>query len=812
MEIVRVENLTFTYPEATSAALTAVNLSLVPGEFVTLCGKSGSGKSTLLRLLKPSVSPVGRLSGVRLFEGKPLETVPVRAEAQKIGFIGQNPSDCVVTDTVWHELAFGLESLGEPTEKIRARVAEIASYFGIADWFHKPTNTLSGGEEQLLCLASVMVMQPTLLLLDEPTAKLDPIAAHRFLQSLSRVCRELGTTVLLSEHRLDEALPLSDRMLVMENGRILADGSPRTVAKALHRQKNELFAALPAPTRVAMLAEDAAHDPPLTVREGRLWLEKQMLDRKAVPEQLLPEAPKTVLQAKNLYFRYQKDASDVLHDFSISLHEGELYALLGANGVGKSTALSVLCGKNKPFHGTLRLSDGKKAAILPQEPTDLFFGKCVREDLLAVCDAKDAESGKRYDELVRFFGLETLLERHPYDLSGGERQKAALAKLLLSGAEVLLLDEPTKGLDAPFKKTLAALFEALKQRGISLLVVSHDLEFCAVAADRCGLFFDGGIVSENMAHRFFADNRTYTTAVHRMSETLVENAVTEEDLLCALGKTSLRQNPDGGSASERTPELPPKTNETADELQPKAALPVSQEKPAAHSLTAAFLWLVLAVPLTVLCGIYLFDDRKYLFISLLIMAETALPFFALFEKRKPKVTELVVLAALCAVGVGGRVALVHVPQFKPVAALVIVSGVCFGGEYGFLVGSLVAFLSNFFFGQGPWTPWQMFAFGLIGLLAGVFFYPPKKVRGSLYRLRLCVFGFLTVLVLYGGLLDTATVLMAEPYPTLAAFLAAFAAGFPLNLIHAFSTVLFLFFFGEPLMEKLERVKTKYGLR
>ena len=812
MEIVRVENLTFTYPEATSAALTAVNLSLVPGEFVTLCGKSGSGKSTLLRLLKPSVSPVGRISGVRLFEGRPLDAAGVRTESQKIGFIGHNPSDCVVTDTVWHELAFGLESLGEPTEKIRARVAEIASYFGIADWFHKPTNTLSGGEEQLLCLASVMVMQPTLLLLDEPTAKLDPIAAHRFLQSLSRVCRELGTTVLLSEHRLDEALPLSDRMLVMENGRILADGSPRTVAKALHRQKNELFAALPAPTRVAMLAEDAAHDPPLTVREGRLWLEKQPLDRKALPEQLLPEAPKTVLQAKNLYFRYQKDASDVLHDFSISLHEGELYALLGANGVGKTTALSVLCGKNKPFHGTLWFADGKKTAILPQEPTDLFFGKCVREDLLAVCDAKDAESGRRYDELVRFFGLETLLERHPYDLSGGERQKAALAKLLLSGAEVLLLDEPTKGLDAPFKKTLAALFEALKQRGVSLLVVSHDLEFCAVAADRCGLFFDGGIVSENTAHRFFADNRTYTTAVHRMSETLVENAVTEEDLLCALGKTSLRQNPDVGSASEQTPKLPTQTNETPDEPHPKVVLPVSQEKPASHSLTAAFLWLVLAVPLTVLCGIYLFDDRKYLFISLLIMAETALPFFALFEKRKPKVTELVVLAALCAVGVGGRVALVHVPQFKPVAALVIVSGVCFGGEYGFLVGSLVAFLSNFFFGQGPWTPWQMFAFGLIGLLAGVFFYPPKKVRGSLDRLRLCVFGFLTVLVLYGGLLDTATVLMAEPYPTLAAFLAAFSAGFPLNLIHAFSTVLFLFFFGEPLMEKLERVKTKYGLR
>lgn len=188
----------------------------------------------------------------------------------------------------------------------------------------------------------------------------------------------------------------------------------------------------------------------------------------------------------------------------------------------------------------------------------------------------------------------------------------------MSGADVLLLDEPTKGLDAPFKKTLAALFEALKQRGVSILMVSHDIEFCAEAADRCGLFFDGSIVSENTAHRFFADNQTYTTAAHRMSETLVENAVTESDLLCALGKTALRSNPDGDFTSEETPEPSPKTNETADEPQTKAALPMS-EKSAAHSLTAAFLWLVLAVPLTVLCGIYLFDDRKYLFISLLIM-------------------------------------------------------------------------------------------------------------------------------------------------------------------------------------------------
>lgn len=818
MEILRAEDLTFTYPNQSRAALEEISFSVDRGEFVTLCGKSGSGKSTLLRQFKPSVAPHGVRSGSIYFENAEQSALSARDEASKLGFIGQSPTDQIVTDRVWHELAFGLESLGEPTEKIRAKVAETASYFGISDWFHRPTDTLSGGEEQLLCLAAVMVMQPELLLLDEPTAKLDPIAAHSFLQSLSRVCRELGTTVILSEHRLEEAFPLSDRVIVMENGRIFSDEPPRLVAHRLYQADNEMFRALPTPARVYAASESAVDSSsPLTVREGRAWLEDKPLDPSAIPERPEPSYGKSILQAKNLFFRYEKSAPDVLSDFSLTLYEGEIYALVGANGAGKSTALAVLCGMKKPFHGSV-MTDGKKTALLPQEPLDLFFGKNVKEDLLSVADIRSEEGRAKYEETVRLFGLETLLDRHPYDLSGGERQKAAFAKLLLSGAEILLLDEPTKGLDAPFKRTLAALMRTLKECGISILMVSHDIEFCAESADRCGLFFDGSIVSENTAHRFFADNLYYTTAAHRMAASLLPEAVTDNDILAALGKrtgqpTSKEPQTDTSRHSEKEVQKPsvvqPATSEpkSAEPL-PTAAMQTAQKN--ATSLIPAFLWLVFAIPLTVLCGIYLFDDRKYLFISLLIMAETALPFAMRFEKRKPTVTELVILAALCAIGIAGRVAFFKIPQFKPVAALVIVSGVCFGGEYGFLVGALTAFLSNFFFGQGPWTPWQMFAFGVIGLLAGALFYPPKK-RGLAYKVRLCLFGFFTVLIGYGVLLDTATVLMATPYPTLSAFLTAFAAGFPFNLIHALATVIFLFLFAEPMTEKLERVKTKYGI-
>lgn len=791
MEILRVQNLSFSYPNSDTKALSGVSFSIERGSFVTLCGYSGSGKSTLLRHLKPELSPKGQKSGTVLFEGVPLETLDAQKTCAKLGYIAQNSADQIVTDRVWHELAFGLESLGVPNDRIRARVAEIAGFFGISGLFHKHTNELSGGEEQLVCLASVMVMQPEILLLDEPTAKLDPIAASSFLQALSRLNRELGTTILLSEQRTAEAFVLSDRVLVMESGQLVADAPPCTVADTLFRAHSPMTAALPCPTRVYYASSPTPTNAPLTEREGRAWLEKQTLDRTALPDESPSFEKTTTLEAKGVFFRYEKNAPFVLQNLSLRLHKGEIYALFGANGAGKSTALSVLAGGKKAQSGSVCVQRAHRACLLPQEPCDLFCEKSVRRDLLGVPGA-DREAVNRVAHLCR---LEGLLERHPYDLSGGERQRAALAKVLLTGADILLLDEPTKGMDAAFKKELAVLLLHLKEKGYTLFIVSHDIEFCAQIADTCGLFFDGSIVSQAPTRRFLSANRYYTTSAHRMSVPLLENAVTENDLYRALGV-----------ASPHTPPVPPQKPVPA--AVPHVPIPSASVSKPKTSIPALAVWTVLSGVFTLLCGMYLFDDRKYYFISLLLIAELLFPFFLSFEKRKPPARELALLAALSALGVAGRAAFFMLPEFKPVAALVITVGICFGSEYGCIVGALSAFLSNFFFGQGPWTPWQMFAFALLGFLAGAV-YSARKKRPS--RIRVTLFGFLTVLVLYGVLLDTSTVLMTTAYPTLSAFVATFAAGFPVNLLHASATALFLFFLFEPFADKFDRIRVTYGI-
>lgn len=793
MEILRAEGLSFSYPDAPRSALSDVSFAVEQGSFVTLCGSSGSGKSTLLRHFKRELAPNGRMSGHLFFDGKPLESLDVRTLCSRIGFIAQNSADQIVTDRVWHELAFGLESLGFSNDTIRARVAEISGFFGIADLFHKHTDTLSGGQEQLVCLASVMVLEPDVLLLDEPTAKLDPIAAGRFLQTLARLNRELGTTIILSEQRVAEAFPLSDRVLVMDNGRLVADDTPRAVAHTLFEQKAPLFDALPTPLRV-YCAVEGKHDEhaPLTEREGRAWLEKKTLSPLPPLTTEAEEAP-CALKAEKLFFRYEKNAPDVLKDFSLTLHMGEIYALFGANGVGKSTALSVLAGLKKPTVGRID-SCGERVCLLPQEPCDLFCEKTVRRDLLTVADAASPE---RFSEIVSLCDLEPLLDRHPYDLSGGERQRAALAKVLLTGAKILLLDEPTKGMDAPFKRKLTALLANLKSEGYALLLVSHDIEFCATVSDRCGMFFDGSIVSEASTRRFLAGNRYYTTSAHRLASPFNEQAVTDTDILCALGVEPSEKPSDttGTNGCEHENVLPPTP-------------PPSEPKKVRRAPSAYGVWTLLAGAFTVLCGLYLFDDRKYYFISLLLILEMLFPFFLSFEKRKPPARELALLAALSALGVAGRAAFFMLPEFKPVAAFVITVGLCFGCEYGCIVGALSAFLSNFFFGQGPWTPWQMFAFGLVGALSGLMFYGRKR---RVSRVLLTVFGFLTVLVLYGGVMDISAVLMAEPYPTVSALTASLIAGIPVNLLHAGATALFLFFLAEPFADKFDRIRIKYGI-
>ena len=541
MEHFDIQNLTFSHAAAKGKlSLDGVSLRIRAGEFLVLCGRSGSGKTTLLRHLKTVLTPNGKRSGEVLFCGTPLAQVSERDQAAKIGFVMQNPDDQIVTDKVWHELAFGLESLGCDQTTMRTRVAEMACYFGIQDWFHRDVATLSGGQKQLLNLASIMAMQPEVLILDEPTSQLDPIAASDFLNTVRKINTELGTTVIITEHRLEDIFPYADRAVVMDGGKIIADDAPANVGQLLFEQKNPMFAAMPTPVRV-FYGAGCTGESPLTVRQGRNWLSREfpaVPKIKAEPALSPTEVENPALSLKELWFRYEKDGRDILRGVSAEIPAGEIYAILGGNGAGKSTTLKAVCGICRPYRGKIRLF-GKPMekystkelfrgciAMLPQDPKSLFVKKTVREDLAEM--TADADKIARTAELCQ---ITPLLESHPYDLSGGEQQRAALAKVLLTEPKLLLLDEPTKGIDSFFKETFASILADLKKQGITIVMVSHDVEFCARYADRVSMFFDGQILTTDTPRRFFGNNSFYTTAAHRMSRHVFDMAVTAEDVI-----------------------------------------------------------------------------------------------------------------------------------------------------------------------------------------------------------------------------------------------------------------------------------------
>lgn len=537
-----IKDLTFSYASAKGKhSLENVSLSIEQGEFVTLCGKSGSGKSTLLRQLKTVLTPNGKRTGEILFRGVPLKEVSDRDQSEKIGFVMQNPDDQIVTDKVWHELAFGLESLGCDQKTMRGRVAEMACYFGIQDWFHRDVATLSGGQKQLLNLASIMAMQPEVLILDEPTSQLDPIAASDFLNTVRKINTELGTTVIITEHRLEDIFPYADRAVVMDKGRVIADDAPGKVGQLLFEQSNPMFTAMPTPVRVYYGAGGKGESP-LTVRQGRSWLSREFPtkpEKNTIPAPALPEEIENpALTLKELWFRYEKDTPDILRGVSAEIPAGSLYAILGGNGAGKSTTLKAISGICRPYRGKVTLF-GKPVekyksselfngclAMLPQDPKSLFVKKTVREDLSEMTKGKAA-----IDRIAVLCQVTELLDSHPYDLSGGEQQRAALAKVLLTNPKLLLLDEPTKGIDSFFKETFANILSDLKKQGITIVMVSHDVEFCARYADVVSMFFDGQILTTDTPRRFFGSNSFYTTAAHRMSRHIFQGAVTAEDVI-----------------------------------------------------------------------------------------------------------------------------------------------------------------------------------------------------------------------------------------------------------------------------------------
>ncbi len=647
MALYRIEHLTFAYPATeagSAAALQNVTFEMPSGSFTVLAGASGCGKTTLLRLMKSALAPHGALEGGVFFDGRPLGEVPAREQAARIGFVMQIPEAQLVSTTVWHELAFGLENLGVAPAEMRLRVAEMASFFGIEPWFRRSVDELSGGQKQLLNLAAVMAMHPDVLLLDEPTAQLDPIAASDFLGAVAKVNRELGCTVVMAEHRLDEVFPLADQAIVLDEGQLVAQGEPRRVTRTLWERGSALAPSLPAPAQAALGVEgDDGRELPLTVREGRGWLRDWLCEQTRSVEgaaitssedvcgalsaraankadmddnlrlsarqeaaqehgtvspgnsamlagDMRAASGEAALELRDLWFRYDREERDVLRGASLTVPVGSLFALMGGNGAGKSTLLRLATGSLRPYRGKVRVLGAKVGgrrgravagvALLPQDPRSLFAHDTVArelEEMRPVWEAAKASakaegstgdvskaplplgdkaprgasgatsvpnekvSWEAYRQAVAVqCGIESLMEAHPFDLSGGEQQRVALAKVLLARPRLLLLDEPTKSLDGARKESLAKLLHSLTAQSITVLMVSHDVEFCARHADRVALLFDGEVVSEGAPRGFFAANSFYTTAANRMSRGLLPDCITVDDVVrgCSEGRAS----------------------------------------------------------------------------------------------------------------------------------------------------------------------------------------------------------------------------------------------------------------------------------
>lgn len=545
MEILSIKDLTFSYPNKENFALQNVNLSINSGDFVVVCGQSGSGKTTLLRMLKKEIAPHGEKQGTVYYKGEDVEKLDDKISAQKIGFVFQKPDQQIVTDKVWHELAFGLESLGYDSDYIRLRVGEMANYFGITSLFRKKTTELSGGQKQLMNLASVMAMSPDVIILDEPTSQLDPITANDFITTLKKINDELGLTVIIIEHRLQEVFPIADKVAVMEDGKVICYDTPRNVCEKL--SNHPMSQGFPSAVRIWQKSGSKG-ECPLTVKEGRNFINLNFSERKLPLRNTIPNT-EDIITLKDVFFRYEKGGNDILSGTNLSIKKGEHFCILGGNGSGKTTTLKILAGLLKPYRGKVIIDNNKMTkkttadfnrlgvAMLPQNPESVFLKSRVIDDYTELCKIKGIEKSDYEDKInsvAEKLGIKDLLENHPYDLSGGEIQKCALGKVLISEPKILLLDEPTKGVDAYSKLSLSKILQEIKSDGVTIITVTHDVEFASIVADRCGLFFDGEVLSSLVPQEFFSKNNFYTTASSRISRDKFANAVTVDDVVSLI--------------------------------------------------------------------------------------------------------------------------------------------------------------------------------------------------------------------------------------------------------------------------------------
>jgi energy-coupling factor transport system ATP-binding protein len=546
--MIQIERLTYHYPHATEPALSDISLQISQGEFVLMSGVSGSGKSTLLRCLNgltPHFSG-GLVAGKVVVGGVDVVAAGPEAMSRRVGFVFQSPDNYALLDQVEAEISFGLEQAGIPPAEMRLRVEEALDLLELAPLRHRSLETLSGGERQRVAIAAALALRPQYLALDEPTSQLDPYSAQEVLEALIRLNQELGLTVVLAEQRLERVLRYADRLIVLSEGRLILDGPPA-----------ETITASPLRPPLAQLAGWLGWRPvPLTIKEGQRMAQATLaqFDRRPTPGRATAtsEGGKPLLEASHLVYHYGRTAA--LQDVSLTVGRGETVAVMGRNGSGKSTLLRCLVGQLRPGRGEVRL-DGRsiagqsvaqicrQVAYLPQNPDDLLFAESVLDELgttWANHGLNQAAFPLTAPALLAQLGLTAVAGAYPRDLSTGQRQRVALGAVMVTTPPLLLLDEPTRGLDYLAKQQLITLWRQWQAAGLGLLIVTHDVELAARIADRVIVLSQGEIIAQGPASDVLAASPHFAPQMTRLFPG--QGWLTVEDVMAGLGQAQ----PDAG--------------------------------------------------------------------------------------------------------------------------------------------------------------------------------------------------------------------------------------------------------------------------
>ncbi|SEP89191.1 ECF-type riboflavin transporter, S component [Lachnospiraceae bacterium RM5] len=839
MSFIEVKNFSFSYDE--NNIINDLSFNANEGEFVLLSGKSGCGKTTFLKHFKSILRPFGKISGRIFVDNKDILSADYEENQSEIAYIDQSYDNQIVTDYVWHDLAFPLENSGLSNNEIKRRVSETASFFGIENLFRRKTNALSGGEKQILNLASFMTLHPKLIILDEPLSELSPISRERLINIIVKINKELGVTIIMAEHYIDDILPYVNKMVYIDADKekeFIGDIDNLHLSdmdERLFSIQGILFKKFLNDNRFCNLVKDYTF--PRDINAGRkiirkcndnlLDLRKNNNDGNVEEENVnkksanknnanrknnIENNKEKILNICDAWFSYEDE--HILKGLNLSVTKNEIYFILGDNGTGKSTLLKCIAGINSISAGTIKKHG--KISMMPQNPEILFTKETVKEEIETLNYQTKSDVDK--NRILEIFDLKDKLDVHPYDLSGGEKQKLGILLLLLCDADILLLDEPSKGLDNISKEMLGKLFLYLKSINKTLIIVSHDIEFCVNFGDKCALLFDGELVGEDEVKNFFNNNNFYTTKATRLTKNIINNLVTLDDICDYFGlekntnndfiyhdkngENFIYNDKNGKNFIYNDKNGNDKLNDNSDENKKIFYYDMYGKK---LNLIMDLLIFVI-IPLTIYFGYAVLKDEKYFFISLLVLFEGLIPPFILFEKSKLTVREIVLIAIIIAFCVAGRMAFYMFPQFKPVAAIVILSGAYLGKNNGFIIGSITMFVSNIIFAHGPWTPWQMFAMGLVGYLAGLIFMN-KKYNGNVYLQMIT--GFVLVTFVYGVIMNFSTLLLSHIEVNKKTICSYLLTGFPLDVIHAFSTIIFILLLSKYFYKRLNRIKTRY---